>query len=271
MQTVFFVHDVWTTPRVWEQYQRYFEKLGYRTLAPALPQHFSRNQAVHVENLSLSDYTAQLEKDFHALSCSNDEVIIVGHGVGCVLALQLAMRVSPRAIALLSPASPAEIAGFIPPPRAVSELVLKPFFWKRGIKPCKASANDFLFNAMSETEAESAYDYLCHESGNALYELWFWYADPSNAASISREQIDCPILTLSGDQDMITPYKTARKLSRHLGQGRHFHCLTGFGHMLPLEDTSFQAAKQIHVWLCWQLGMQTAASTQAEGLKTATE
>ena len=135
MTTLFFVHGFWTTPRIWEQYQAYFGQLGYRTLAPALPQHFTRNQAQHPENLSLQDYLDCIEEDYLAAAQSGDEMIIVGHGMGAILAMQLAMRVDPQALVLIAPDAPSSLGSAFPPTRALVEACAKPFFWKRGIKP----------------------------------------------------------------------------------------------------------------------------------------
>lgn len=270
MTTLIFVHGFWTTPRIWEPYQSYFNELGYQTKALALPQHFSRNQPQHPEGLSLVDYLDYLEEEFRAVSAKGGKVVVAGHGMGAVLALQLAMRVDPDALLLISPEAPSSIGTALPPTRALVEACTTPFFWKRGIKPTFRAARDLLFNKMSNEKAAQFYEYLCYESGQAIHQAWFWYLDTKSSASIEREKISCPIMTIAGSDDQYCSARVARRLARHLGQGRHFHRLQGFGHMLPLEDNSFTAARQMHVWLCWQLGMQSNPNAQTHGLNTAT-
>ena len=268
MTTLIFVHGFWTTPRIWEKYQSYFSALGYRTKALALPQHFTRNQARHPEGLSLVNYLDHVEEEYRAIAASGDKLVVAGHGMGAVLALQLAMRVDPDALLLISPETPSALGAAFPPARALVDTCTTPFFWKRGIKPTYRAARELLFNKMNEGQAEKAYEYLCFESGQALHEAWFWYLDPKSAAAIEREKITCPIMTVAGDSDQYCSARVARRLARHLGQGRHFVRLQDYGHMIPMEDENFSAARQMHVWLCWQLGMQKPQPTQ--GLKTAT-
>lgn len=268
MTTLIFVHGFWTTPRIWEQYQSYFNELGYQTKALALPQHFTRNQAQHPEGLSLVNYLDHLEEEYRAAAGKSKKVVIAGHGMGAVLALQLAMRADPDALLLIAPEVPSSLGTAFPPARALVEACTTPFFWKRGIKPTFRAARELLFNRMDEQQAQKAYEYLCYESGQALHEAWFWYLDPKSAAAIEREKITCPIMTIAGSDDKYCSARVARRLARHLGQGRHFHRLQGYGHMLPMEDDDFTAARQMHVWLCWQLAMQNTGKHQ--GLNTAT-
>lgn len=270
MTTLFFVHGLWTSPRLWENYQSYFSSLGYRTVAPALPQHFTRNQAQHPSNLGLQDYLDQLEEDYRAIENDAEQIIIIGHAMGCVLAQQLAMRVDPRALILLAPEAPAGIGSAFPPARALIDTAKTPLFWRKGVKPSYSSAREILFNAMDEDQARKAYECLCFESGRALHELWFWYLDPESSAKIEREKIHCPVMTLSGNKDKYSSPRIAKRISRHLGQARFYQRLSGFGHMLPIEDSKFEAARQMHVWLCWQLGLQNQHIHNQASLNTAT-
>jgi|GEM_PF-6320872 len=257
MTTLFFVHGLWATPRIWENYQDYFSNLGYRVICPALPQHFSKNQAQHPAQLSLQNYVDQLEEDYRLVAEESNHIVIVGHGAGCVLSQQLAMRTEPDALILLAPEAAAGLGNAFPTTRALKDICATPLFWQKGVKPSFKSTREYLFNTMTEKQAQAAYSQMCFESGLALKELWFWYLDTKNRSEIEREKIDCPIMTLAGAKDRYSSARTARRISRHLGQGRHFHRLQKFGHMIPLEDTHFEVAKQMHVWLCWQLGMQS--------------
>lgn len=128
MTTLIFVHGFWTTPRIWEQYQNYFHALGYQTKALALPQHFSRNQPQHPEGLSLVDYLDYLEEEFRAIAINGGKIVVAGHGMGAVLALQLAMRVDPDALLLLSPEAPSPIGSALPPARALVDTCTTPSF-----------------------------------------------------------------------------------------------------------------------------------------------
>jgi pimeloyl-ACP methyl ester carboxylesterase len=279
MTTLFFIHGMWSTPRVWDNYRAHFQSLGYRTIAPALVQHFSSNQAKHVQNLSLLDYVDQLEEEYRAAEKQHQNIVLVGHSMGGLLAQLLASRVNCKALVLLASAPPAGLLTFHPEPaKVLSGVFCKPFFWKNGVKLSYRTARHGIFNALTETEAKTQYERLCFESGQAIREVTLWYTDPKRASSVDPEKIDCPVMNLVGEHDRIVPPSSVKKLSRYLGASKHFQQLSHFGHMLPIEDKNFAIAKQIHVWLCWQLGTQSSrtnepskyTATNDQGLYTAT-
>ena len=39
MTSVIFIHGMFVTPLCWEKWEKYFQERGYRTLAPAWPEH----------------------------------------------------------------------------------------------------------------------------------------------------------------------------------------------------------------------------------------
>lgn len=57
-------------------------------------------------------------------------------------------------------------------------------------------------------------------------------ARPDNSALLPR--IDCPVLTVTGSEDRITPPAIGKALADALSRGRHIE-IAGAGHLLPLE------------------------------------
>lgn len=269
MTTIFFIHDMWCTARVWDNYRAYFADLGYRTKAVALPQHFTKNQAVHTQGLSLSNYLEAVEEEYLELASQAQDIVIIGHGMGALLAQQLATRVHAKALVLLAPASPAGVGSPVSPTKNVLSQLSFSALLNKSFKPSLSLAKETLFNQLDNERANKYYEQLCFESTQAIKELWLWYADTQANAALEHDKVDCPVMTLIGNKDKLCSARAARKNSRLLRQGRHFHKLIGYGHMLPLEDTSYEVARQIHVWLCWQLGLQNTKAETRINISTA--
>jgi pimeloyl-ACP methyl ester carboxylesterase len=263
MTTLFFIHGMWSTPRVWDAYRAHFQSLGYRTIAPALMQHFSSNQAHNVQGLSISDYVDQLEEEYRAAEKQHKNIVLVGHSMGGLLAQLLATRVNCKALILLASAPPSGLVTFHPEPAKIfSGVFCKPLFWKKGIKLKYRTARYGIFNALSEAEAQIQYERMCFDSGQVIREIALWYTDPARKTAVEFDKIDCPVMNLVGEHDRIVPPSSVEKLSRSLGASNHFQQLSNYGHMLPIEDKRFAIAKQMHVWLCWQLGIQNNITSE---------
>lgn len=255
MSSMFFIHGMWSTPRAWDHYREFFQALGYRVHTPALVQHFTHNQAEHVAGLTLTDYLEQLERDYEAIG---EPAIIVGHSMGGLLAQQLAERVSPKALVLLAPA-PAygQLNTHFSPLRTLLGQLTEPVFWRKGLKPSTEAARYGIFNCLPREEQDKQLARLCYESGEVIKEIALWFTDLKQQAKVNPEVIECPVLTLVGKEDRITPADAVKKLSKRYQRNSHFHMLSRHGHMLNCEPGWEAIAQQIHVWLCWQLGHQS--------------
>jgi len=246
---------MWTTSRIWDGFAEYFQQLGYQTYTPALPQHFTANQANDVAGFSLKDYLAHLEESYRKLP---GDAIIVGHSMGALLAQQLAERVDPEALVLLAPAPAAGQALFHADAfRTLFKSLTTPLIWRRGFKPSASAARFGLFNCLPKDDQDAQIKRMCFESGRALCEIALWYADPQHASRLRPGLIACPILNLVGEADRITPPAVARRAMQQYGDQATFHLLAGHGHWIPREPEWQRVARQIHVWLCWQLGAKS--------------
>lgn len=245
----------------WDEYIGFFRALGYRTYAPALPQHFTQNSPEDVAGLRLKDYVDQLERDY--LACG-EKPIIVGHSMGGLLAQQLAERVAPPALVLLAPAPSYGLISFdVSPLRTMFKQLLTPLFWTKGLKPGEQAVRYGIYNKVPEAEQQKLIDRLCYESGQVIREIACWFTDPSQGSRVRPENINCPVLTLVGKHDRITPAEVCRKVSQSFAHNSHFHVLSKHGHMLNCEPGWEAIAQQVHVWLCWQLGHQGNAQKAA--------
>lgn len=257
MPPLFFVHGMWSSARIWDEFRAYYQALGYRCHAPSLPEHFTANQAQNVARLGLSDYLASLEAAYQEIG---EPAVIIGHSMGALLAQQLAGKVAPKALVLLAPAPSAGVSLFHHDAcRTLLKPLATPLFWRKGFKPGLSAARFGLFNGIPETRHNKLYDQLCFESGQALFEIALWYLDRQHASKVSPESVRCPVLTLAGSEDRLTPSSACKRVSEQFTGTSHFHTLTGAGHWLPKAEQWQGIARQIHVWLCWQQGLQAHA------------
>ncbi|MDX1453564.1 MAG: alpha/beta hydrolase [Oleiphilaceae bacterium] len=254
MAPLFFIHGMLSSARIWDDFRDYFQGLGYRCHAPSLPQHFTANQASDVAGLSLKDYRHSLESAYRQL---DEAPVLIGHSMGALLAQQLASQKRPKAMILLAPAPSAGVTLFHQDAcRTLLKPLSTPMYWRKGFKPSLSAASFGLFNGIPQEQHAHLYDQLCYESGKSLFEIAMWYLDRNQEARVDAELIDCPVLTLVGDEDRLTSVSSCKRISEQFSGTSHFHSLSGAGHWLPKAANWQSIARQIHVWLCWQQGLQ---------------
>jgi pimeloyl-ACP methyl ester carboxylesterase len=268
MTRLFFIHGMWDTPRIWQNYADFFSRLGYRVHTPPLVQHFSNNQKQHVAQLSLDDYVNQLEEDFHGANNPANQIVIVGHGMGALLAQLLAQRVECQALVLLAPLAPAGLQHLqLNTIGTLSKLLMTPLFWKSGIKLDPKATKHWFAHKLNADQQSRFSAQRCYESGKAIYEIAFWYLDTKKRAHVDPKKITCPVLTLTGSDDRLVRPKLAKHISQYYRHEHFFHELFGMGHLLNLEDGWDHVARKIHVWICWQLATSEPLVNGALALK----
>ncbi|MEN6542038.1 alpha/beta hydrolase [Parvibaculum sp.] len=236
-RTIVLIHGMWSRPDVWTNFRHYFEDRGYRVLTPAL-RHRSGGQdaAPHPElgRTSLRDYAADLEAEIRAL---DEPPFIIGHSMGGLLAQMLAARGLLRAGVLLASAHCGPIVALDSHvARIFAGTMLRPRFWEKPQLPSYRTMRWGVLNGCSEDEARELYARLIPESGRALAEIAFNYLDPHRTSLIRREEIDCPLLFLTGRHDRITSPVLAQRNAEHFGPMARFELLPRHAHWLPSEN-----------------------------------
>jgi alpha-beta hydrolase superfamily lysophospholipase len=111
---LYYVHGELGGSWLWESYLRYFAQRGWEGHALNLRAHFW-SQTAPIEELTFDTYLQDTVACFEALE---RPAVVVGHGLGGLLALKLAEGRDIDALILISPAVPAPVRP-VPPPHVV--------------------------------------------------------------------------------------------------------------------------------------------------------
>lgn len=243
------IHGMWSTPAVWDRMRGLLQARGYRCFAPALPAHEpTPDQPLRVARLGLKDYLAHLEAEIAAQGFSQPPVLI-GHSMGGLLAQQLAARIRPLALVLLTPATPAGINALSWPNLvAFSRPLTRWGFWRQPHKPLPERAARSHFRGLPAERHNALYQGLVHESGRALFEIGLWWADFSRASAVDARAVSCPVYIVSAGLDVLTPPGVVRKLLSRYPQASHRY-YPDRGHWVIDDDDTEDTVVSLCSWL----------------------
>lgn len=229
------IHGMWCTGANYARMVETLKARGHACHTPTLPAHEVGAAHPEVGPKSLKEYVAFLEDYVRAQNFA-EPPILVGHSMGGLLAQQLAARIQPFALVLLTTAAPSGIFGlrwsnivsFMP-------VVLRWGWWKRPQKFGFAWAQARAFNGVPPEKHRALYDGLVEESGRAVLEIGFWLLDGGGAAKLDHAAIRCPVYVVSSGADRLTPAAVVRKVGALYPQAslRHY---PDRGHWV-LDDT----------------------------------
>lgn len=111
---LFFLHGELGGSWLWEKYLRYFAQRGWEGHALNLRAHFW-SQTADIEELDFDWYLEDAVAGYDSLE---RPAVVVGHGMGGLLAMKVAERRDIDALVLISPAIPAPLRP-VPPPHVV--------------------------------------------------------------------------------------------------------------------------------------------------------
>lgn len=92
-KTILFVHGMYMTPKVWNEWQTWFQNKGFETLAPAWPHHDvaiveqnERHPSGELAELTLDDVVAHYRAVIQTL---DEPPVVIGHSMGGLVAQKL--------------------------------------------------------------------------------------------------------------------------------------------------------------------------------------
>ncbi|NKF23782.1 alpha/beta hydrolase [Solimonas marina] len=246
---VVLVHGMWCTSASWKRVVDILSPRGYDCYVPSLPAHDdSTDQPLQVRRQSLRDYLDAIERGVAERDFAHPPIVI-GHSMGGLLAQQLATRIKPLAMVLLTPATPRGINALTPTVfAAFLPWLLGGAFWRNPHKLGFAHAQRYAFNGVPVDRHRALYESLVHESGRAAFELGLWPLDFSRASLVHSAKVECPVYIVSCGKDRLTPAGVVRKLMKRYRHAtlRHY---AERGHWVIDDDETEEMMHAICGWL----------------------
>lgn len=244
------VHGTNAGPWTMANFERHFEALGWRCHSPAYRHHdrpLPGSDAQILSGVSIADYAEDVAA---AVSDLDTEPVIVGHSLGGVIAQLLASRGLARAIILLNGSVNWGVLPTTEGERALAKALMSAGpFWETTLLPDFETMSTFGLNMLEPADQRRVFDRLGPESGRVMFELFFWIFDENQTTRIDYAGVRCPVLMVSGSQDLAIPPSTSRIIAQHHGSTATFHEAAGFGHYLMLEPRWRYIADLCAQWL----------------------
>lgn len=201
---------------LWERYLGYFAQRGWEGHALNLRAHFW-SETDELEKLDLVSYTADAEAGLLALG---RPAVVVGHGMGGLLAMLLAQRQPVQALVLISPGLPRPIR---PQPPAPLARLVPPIFrreligWAGAVDQLQRLNTDLTVRDVARVQ-----HLMGGESGAARRQML-------EGVSADRDVLaGIPTLVIGGGKDRQFPEQESERLAEWLGAeyqpfGAHSH------------------------------------------------
>ncbi|MBF0779861.1 MULTISPECIES: alpha/beta fold hydrolase [unclassified Granulicatella] len=205
------IHGTWCNGNTWGEFARKLEDYHLTVHTPSLRYHdLSYEECFEkVGTVSLTDYVNDLVDYIGQL---DDEPIILGHSLGCLIAQLVAARTRVKGMILMGPAPTPDIFAFYP---SMVKSFIKHFlrwgFWKKPMPPYKKPFFTYCMNEQEYEAKEKIFSTLVPESGLVYTQMALPFFDKEKAAYVDYTKITCPVLIITGSNDKMTVSAIARK------------------------------------------------------------
>jgi pimeloyl-ACP methyl ester carboxylesterase len=246
---VVLIHGMWCTGANWGRMRDLLQPRGYPCFAPTLPAHDPvPDQPLQVGRRDLREYLEFMLAAVEAQAFGR-RPILIGHGMGALLAQQLATKIDPIAMVLLAPFATRGLSGLrLSNLAALTPWLVSGGLWPKAHKPRFDVAARGLFNGLTPDRQRALYETLVHESGRAAFEMFLPWADISHAAAIRSDDVRCPVYVVSCGDDRMSSRSVARVVStRYPGLAqRHYPAR---GHWVIDDEETEEMVHGICSWL----------------------
>lgn len=246
------IHGMWGGSWYWENYRKFFEANGYRCVAPDLPFHDVYPKSApdpELGKVSLLKYVEFLEEKIEKLPA---EPILMGHSMGGLLAQMLASRgkVKPKALVLLTPASPAGIMAITPSSfRSFLSIQSRWGFWRKPVRQTFGEAVYSMLHLLSPEEQRKTYEKFVYESGRVGWEMGYWFFDCNHTTRIDGSTVTCPTLIIAGALDRITPVSVVDQVYKKYKAVATYRVFKDHAHWVVAEPGWEDVANAVLIWL----------------------
>lgn len=244
------LHGTNAGPWTMAPFKSFFEEQGFACHAPTYRHHElpdGPERTAALTGVSIADYV----EDMAAFVRSLDRPpIVIGHSLGGLIAQLLNARGLIAAGVLINSSI---INGTVP--TTEMERALGKMFMSAGAFWETVPGQDFELlaayglNTMPPAQQHEICDRLLTESGQVLFELFFWMYDVHQATRVDVSEARAPLLFLSGGEDKVVPPSTARSMADRYGARATFVRFAGRCHYMQLEDGWEEIARTSLDWI----------------------
>lgn len=234
--TVVFLHGGQHDHSVWTLQSRYLAHHGYGVLALDLPAHGRSGGALLRSIEAIADAVAPALE-----TCGATRLLLTGHSMGSLIALELARRLGPkvRGIALIAAAYPMKVADLLlnatrdQPAEAMTMINVWSHsasidaFTRKPANPGPGFSNVWGNLRLMER--------IEQRNGRQVLNADFVACNAYGAGPDAAAQLTCPVLFVLGEHDLMTPARNARSLIEAC-RDRTVTTLPGVGHSLMAEN-----------------------------------
>ena len=233
-----------------EPLRTFFQDQGFVCHTPSyrfhdLPDGPERTKAL--TGVSIADYVEDIAS---FLATLDQRPIVVGHSLGGLIAQLLNGRGLIRAGILLNSSI---ISGTVPTTdleRALGKMFMSAGpFWDLVPGQDFDLLSAYGLNTMPVDQQHEICDRLETESGQVLFELFFWLYDLNQVTKVDIDRASAPLLFLSGSEDKVVPPSTARSMADRYGPLATFVQIDGRCHYMQLETGWEELARISLDWL----------------------
>ena len=247
---IVFLHGTNAGPWTLTNFAEFFVGKGFAGHCPAYRHHDpspSREHAELIKGLSIADYVEEIASFVGTLDA---QPILVGHSLGGVIAQKLASRGLASALVLLNGSVNWGILPTTDHERELGKMFISMgAFWEETLLPDFETMSRFGLNKLDVKEQQRVFDRMGPESGKVMFELFFWMFDENQTTRINYDATTCPVLMVSGGDDLAVPPSTSRLIAERYGERVTFREAPGFGHYLTLEPAWKEIAELCADWI----------------------
>ncbi len=250
---VVLIHGTNAGPWTMINFAEYFKQEGFQCYCPAYRYHDrlpSDETSAFLVGTSIEDYVEDIAQFVENLDTLP---MLVGHSLGGIVAQKLAARELARAIVLLNGSVNWGVLPTTDEERALGKRLMSAGgFWEDVLLPDYETMAKYGFNKLESNDQRRVFERLGPESGRVMFELFFWMFDENQTTKIDYERTTCPVLMVSGSEDLAIPPSTARSIAERYGLQATFYEAKGFGHYLMLEPEWKKIAQICLEWMVKQ-------------------
>jgi pimeloyl-ACP methyl ester carboxylesterase len=229
---IIFIHGGCHGSWVFHNYLSFFAESGWESHALNWFNH-NGSQSLSPERFIVRGLEDIKEEIALVVSTLSVPPILVAHSMGAMAAQKFAEENNLRALVLIAPVVSIE-AGVDSIDLAIEEGQVWPV-------PSFDVARRLFFDGLDNDQSEYFYSLLCSESPRCVYEATRF------TVSVNYKNINCPILALGAEHDLLVPPGYVCALAEL--SGADFRLVLGRGHNLLLEPNWRATAGTIRDWL----------------------